>query len=476
MVKVSRGEGILLKFDLKNKFKGDSKDSGKKAGEESPKENSEKHSDDSLKTEMMSSLLKAGSQGEEDKTVTFADLNAVEEELSPKTETKTPKVEEKTDSDSKVDAELEEELVAQVEEKLKAKLAESLATNAKVKQSQVSIQKEPEQITPKKVGLESEKISSLIKAIETSPEKMIVPSLDMTSGVVTYPILSQIDEDVQNVEFLEKLASQSFDILERVVHERLTVCPEHPQSLSTSVRLNCPRCSSLDISKLHLIEHKRCGYISENKNFEISVEGKIVSCPSCKKQIRDEKREIAKPAMWYTCNECKEKFDDVSIRLHCRQFNHDFEISDAQSILIPGFALKNLQETSNSSISPILKPLKKMLNSYGFSAEENHTIKGKSGNHYRINIYCEDENKRTVFIYIKNPNAESDNSELNTKIIEVLDTTPDVTILIGFPTISEKAKAITANYNISMITDQDPNQILSSIKNILSDKISKLES
>jgi hypothetical protein len=305
---------------------------------------------------------------------------------------------------------------------------------------------------------------------------MIVPFIDMGEGKISYPILAEIEEDVDNLDFLEKLASQNFDILERTVYERLVVCPEHPGTMSTSVQLHCPRCASMDISKLHLIEHKRCGYISENKNFEISEDGKIIACPSCKKPIHDAKKEIARPAMWYSCNECKEKFDDVSIKMRCRKFNHDFEISDAHSIPIPGYSLKNLQDASNSSISPILKPLKNLLGSFGFSAEENYTLTGKSGNHYRINIYGEDKNKRTVFIYVKNPNAESDNSELNSKIIEVLDTSPNVAILIGFPSISEKAKTITSNYNISIITELNPDKILSSIQNILSEKVSKLES
>jgi len=478
VLKILRGEDNLLKFDLRNKFKIDSKNDEKNPEDNSFKGESEKLTADSLKKEMIASILKGGANGEQDKTVTFADLNAIDEELSTKNNDKPgTSIEQKTRHEENLESTIEEKLVAKVEAKLKAKLEEKLVSRVETQQKLTTVPKESEKGKPsKRISPESEKISRLVKAIETSSEKMIVPSVDMSTGKITYPILSQIDEDVDNLDFLEKLTSQNFDILERVVHERLTTCPEHPGSMSINVRLNCPRCNSLDISKLHLIEHKRCGYISENKNFEISVEGKIISCPSCKKQIRDEKREIAKPAMWYSCNECKEKFDDVKIKLHCRKFNHDFEISDAQSILIPGFSLKNLQDTSNSSISPILEPLKKLLNSYGFSAEENYTLTGKSGNHYRINIYGEDELKRTVFIYIKNPNAESDNSELNTKIIEVLDTSPDVTILIGFPSISEKAKAITSNYNISIITEQDPNKILLSIKNILSEKVSKLES
>jgi hypothetical protein len=117
-----------------------------------------------------------------------------------------------------------------------------------------------------------------------------------------------------------------------------------------------------------------------------------------------------------------------------------------------------------------------LLKSYGFSAQENFNVTGKSGNPHRINIYGEDDHKRTVFIIIKNPNADSDNSELNSKIIEVLDTSPSVAILIGFPSISEKAKSITSNYNISLVTNNDPQEILNSINKIMDEKLPKIES
>ena len=99
------------------------------------------------------------------------------------------------------------------------------------------------------------------------------------------------------------------------------------------------------------------------------------------------------------------------------KFNHDFEISSAKFNVVPGFKIKNLGDTSNASISPILKQLKSLVGSFGFTAEENRTVIGKSGNSYRINIYGEDENKRTLFIFIRNHSAENDNSELNSKII-----------------------------------------------------------
>ena len=432
----------MLKFDLKNKFKLENKRKGSNQNENDLESgtNSENDREELLKNEMIASILKGRTSGDEDKTVTFADMNATEQELKPQIK---PEVE---------------------------TIVESIPKKVEVVESPAAQQ------SPKTISPESEKISKLISAIEGTKEKMVVPSISIDQGKIVYPILNEIGESEDNLDFLEKLTSSNFDILERVVYERLIVCPEHPESFSTTIRLTCAHCNSLDITKLHLIEHKKCGYISENTKFKISKDGTITECPSCKKPIHDAKKEIAIPAMWYTCNDCKEKFDDVSVKLHCRMFNHDFEISSAKFNLIPGFQIKNLGDTSNTSISPILKQLKSLLVSFGFTAKENHTVIGKSGNHYRINIYGEDQHKRTIFIYIRNPNAENDNSELNSKIIEVLDTSPTVTILIGFPSISEKAKTITSNYNISVLTENDPETILVSIKDILASKVPALES
>ncbi|MFB5630267.1 MAG: hypothetical protein ACE5RN_01610 [Nitrosopumilaceae archaeon] len=430
----------MLKFDLKNKFKLENKSNDSKNNENNIESdtNSEKERGELLKTEMISSILKSGMSGDEDKTVTFADMNAIEQELTNGVQT------------------------------------EQKQTQSNQNKIEITAPPTP-QASQKNISPESEKISKLITAIESSQEKMIVPYISMDKGKISYPILNKIGVGEDNLDFLEKLTSPNFDILERVVCERLAVCPEHPESFSTNVRLTCARCNSLDITKLHLVEHKRCGYISENTKFEISNDGTIKQCPSCKKTIQDAKKEISIPAMWYTCNECNEKFDDVSVKLHCRAFNHDFQISSAKFNIVPGFKIKNLGDTSNASISPILKPLKNLLSSFGFSAEENHTVIGKSGNHYRINIYGEDQHKRTLFIFIRDPNAENDNTELNSKIIEVLDTSPTVTILIGFPSISEKAKTITANYNISILSDKDPDNILASIKDVLSNKVPPIE-
>lgn len=432
----------MLKFDIKNKLKNVTKEISQKT------ESNAKETENSLKKEMIASILRRGSKtSEEERPITFVDLE--------------------TEQVSKING-------SNVVEKPISKIEEN-PIPTEVEKPKIEVDEINPTTETKSQNPETTKINQLIKAIENSEEKMIVPTIDMSHGLIAYPILDQIGEDPTNIELLEKLTSNYFDVLEKVDYERLAVCPKHPESLSVTIRLYCSKCNSMNIEKLHLIEHKRCGYISENTNFEIAPNGTISKCPSCKKEIKNMEKEIAMPALWYECSGCKQKFDDVTIKLHCRKYKHDFDTNQSHTIVIPGFRIKNLADSSNSSILPILNELKDLLKSYKFSAEENFTVTGQSGNPHNINIYGADENKRTVFIFIKNPSAEDDSAELNSKIIEVLDTSPTVAILIGFPSISEKAKAITSNYNISMVTEKDPSEILSSIENILSERVPVLE-
>jgi len=135
VLKILRGEDKLLKFDLRNKFKIDSKDDGKNPEDGSFKGESEKFTADSLKKEMIASILKGGVKGEQDKTVTFADLNAIDEELSTKNNDKPgTSIEQKTRHEENIESTIEEKLVAKVEEKLKAKLEEKLVSRVETQQ------------------------------------------------------------------------------------------------------------------------------------------------------------------------------------------------------------------------------------------------------------------------------------------------------------------------------------------------------
>lgn len=317
-------------------------------------------------------------------------------------------------------------------------------------------------------------VDKLTKIIQKSSEKMIRPMIDFTNGQITYPILKEIGKNTEDIDFLESLTADSSGVLEKTVYERIVVCPKHTSCLSINVRLYCPKCHSMNIEKLHLLEHTKCGYISEKNNFELSENKVVEKCPSCKKPIKEISKELRVPAMWYTCSQCEQKFDDVQIKLHCRDHNHDFDTNFAQSIEVPGFILKDSTNDSKFDISSLIESLKILLNYSGFEIEENHSAKGKSNHYHHVDLYGFDQNGKKIFIFIKKSDDVIDNSEINSKIIQVLDTSPDVAILVGFAEISEKAKSIASSYNISIVSSQEPEKIIPNVEEVLKNQIDKI--
>ncbi len=324
------------------------------------------------------------------------------------------------------------------------------------------------------ISKSDDKISLLMKKIEQLPEMTAVPRIDLTSGRISYPILSEIDENEENIELLEKLSKPPFDLIEKIPYERFVVCPKHSGSFAINVRLYCSKCNSMDIEKIHLLEHNKCGYIAERKKYIVSADNMTI-CPSCNKKIEDESKELHVPAMWYVCNECNQKFDDVSIKLYCREFNHDFSPNQSQTLQVPAFKFKNDESDEVIDTSEVFEKLNKILSSQGFTVEEKVSIKGKSGRYHTVDLFAKNKSDHSISIFIKKSNSEIDNSEINSKIIQVLDTEPNIAILIGFASISDKAKAIAASYNVSVISSQDTGEIVESVDKLLSKELVKFK-
>ena len=313
-----------------------------------------------------------------------------------------------------------------------------------------------------------EKITKFIAKINENYGGAVVPEVSYSEGTFRYGALKEIDEPLTNSKFLENLSHDSTNILERFVFNKFLVCSDHQGSFLVNVRLYCPKCNSIGIEKLHLLEHKTCGYLGEKSNF--SEEKENLKCPSCNKTIKNATKEVRIPATWYYCSDCKEKFDDATIRLHCKEFNHDFNVNEAKTVTIYGYNVV-------SSIKPEFDHLKlkgelsKLVAKLGFATDEDHTIKGRSGHDHTIDVYGTDKKNQTLFILINNSHED----DLDSKIIQVLDTAPKIAILVGHSSISEKTKSIASKYNVSIISSQNPTEILSEAEKIIAYRLKKLE-
>lgn len=343
----------------------------------------------------------------------------------------------------------------------------------KLPQQQSLVEEETEEIKEILVWRQEndQKISKILTKIKQNTNGVLLPQIEHGRGQIQYQILGEIDESTTNPSFLENLAHKKLNLLEKFVYNQFLICPDHPSSFLVNVRLCCPKCNSIDVHKLHLFEHKICGCIMEKLRFADGQDDKNLRCPSCKRQIKNPQKELRVPATWFVCNECKEKFDDAHITFHCKEFDHDFALNDAQTVTVYGYALTNGSEHLPIDAQELKNEIIKVLTKLGFTIDENYIIKGKSGHDHKIDIYGNNNKNQTVFILINNSN----DSEIDSKIIQILDTSPKIALIIGLASITEKTKAIAAKYNVSIISSQNISEIVSEAEKLLSYKIQKMD-
>ncbi|NQV38995.1 MAG: hypothetical protein HQ505_00385 [Nitrosopumilus sp.] len=315
------------------------------------------------------------------------------------------------------------------------------------------------------------KAVKLIQEVQKLEGRTIKPFVDYNEGLLFYPILSKIGEMQDNVACLDDLVSDG--ILEKQVYEKLIVCPIHPETFSSSMRLYCPKCHTMNVEKLNLFEHKKCGYITESTNFDFSDQNNS-KCPSCNKQIKNFEKEVRVPAMWYQCSDCNEKFDNAVIKLHCRKHEHDFDTNSGQFITTFSYKLKNSEISINSDTNQIKDELVKLLQGFNFNAKLNISINGKSGNVHEIPIYAKSKTTgESILIFIKNQPSGIDQSDMNSILVPKLDIDPTNTLLVTVSGINDGIENFAAHYGIHLIAEQDFSQILSRVEEFVSEWYSK---
>src|SRR3989338_3980112 len=287
---------------------------------------------------------------------------------------------------------------------------------------------------------------NLIQEVQKLADKTIKPFIDYTEGSIFYPVLSNVGETQDNVSYLDDLVSDG--ILAKHIYEKLIVCPIHPTVFSSSMRLYCPKCHSMNVEKLNLFEHKKCGYIAESKNFDFSNTDHSV-CPSCLKEIKN--------------------FENAVIKLHCRKHDHDFDTNSGKFITTFCYKLKNSDISNISDTTQIKDELVKLLRGFNFTAELNSLVKGKSGNTHEIPIFGKSKsNDDSILIFIKNQSTGVDESDMNSIVIPKLDIDPKNTLLVTVSDIKEGVENMAKHYGINLISDPDFSKIISRVEEFVS--------
>ena len=320
-------------------------------------------------------------------------------------------------------------------------------------------------------SVKGDKSQLLLLEIEKLSDKTIKPVVDFNENCLFYPILSKIGESPDNIAFLDELAADG--TLIREVFEKLIICPLHQDAFSSSVRLYCPKCNSLNVDKLNLYEHKRCGYITESQEYDFS-DPKNSVCPSCKKKIEDFRKEIRIPAMWHQCIDCNEKFDNAIVKLYCRQHEHDFDTNSGNFVTTYSYKLTSYEAPITSDDDKMHADLEKILNELNFTVEFKASVKGKSGNSHKIPIYAKNKSSgEGIAIFINRQTENITPADINAILIPILDVGPKSTLMLTTSSVDEEVVPIAKQYGIDIISEPDLSKIVQHVDEFVSERYSR---
>ena len=285
-----------------------------------------------------------------------------------------------------------------------------------------------------------------------------------------YPILSKVGQSPDDIAFLDELADDG--TLNKEVFEKLIICPLHPDAFSSSVRLYCPKCNSLNVDKLNLFEHKKCGYITESREYDFS-DPKNSTCPSCKKKIEDFRKEIRIPAMWHQCLDCDEKFDNAIVKLYCRQHEHDFDTNSGQFVTTYSYRLKDYEAPITSDDDKMHEDLQKLLNEFNFTVDFKVSVKGKSGNSHKIPIYAKNTSTgEGIAIFINRQTENISQVDINAILITILDVGPKSILMLTPASVEDDALPVAKQYGIEIISS-DLSKIIQNVDEFVSERYSR---
>jgi len=146
---------------------------------------------------------------------------------------------------------------------------------------------------------------------------------------------------------LQEYSGISIEMLKKYLHllenENKVIKIENMREMSCndcgSVRISpnffCSSCNGSNFKQGKLIEHFKCGNVSVDESYENNI------CPKCKKEIKILGVDYKSIENYYICNDCGNKFPELSQDFTCVKCNNRFRLEQVKWVTSDGYKINN---------------------------------------------------------------------------------------------------------------------------------------
>ena len=275
---------------------------------------------------------------------------------------------------------------------------------------------------------------------------------------VTYDVLALLEEysGQKLQQLLDALVDKGF--ITPKEHDRALFCLKCG-AVHVYSKYTCPRCQSIRVNLIELIEHPFCGYMGDKEKF---ISGSSLLCPNCKMDLgsvggeppRDgSRRDYKVIGSSFECEKCGYRFDRPNVLHVCQRCGANFNYKTMRYKKL--YTYEITEQTMEilgriPQMSTILKPIEAALSVGGYNVEFNGRVTGLSGGEHTFDIVAQKDSSRVVVDVSMRGNQNDIISLLGKK----MDVNPTTSILIDMSG-SEEISALGKVYNIVILNGKE---------------------
>lgn len=183
-----------------------------------------------------------------------------------------------------------------------------------------------------------EKIKEIIETMKN--EEAEAPNEETFDSIVNLMSNTTQISLLRLSQYLNKKDEEILPIIKQLVsNKKITqintikeiACPRC-NHIRVAQMFHCPKCKGVDFKQEKIIEHYKCGNVSTESSY---VEDK---CPKCHQLIKVFGVDYRMQDNFYTCNECKEIFSEISTNYLCLKCNDKFTLEHAKLLSSQGYS------------------------------------------------------------------------------------------------------------------------------------------
>jgi hypothetical protein len=240
----------------------------------------------------------------------------------------------------------------------------------------------------------------------------------------------------------------------KVFHDKIIFCPAC-NSRELRFVTACPKCSSLNILAVQVLQHIPCGHVGIEQEFR---NGTASVCPQCRRELRLLGSDYQMPGIYFKCYACGDLTQKPRERWHCGNCREEMERDEIREVCLYSYQLSEVPTEQARSSSLPRSQIEDFLVHEGYEIQSEVKLTGRSGAVHEIDLLATKNSgtfEHRIVVGFAFSDTEVDSEEVIKLYAKAYDVNAQDIVMVALPRLSEDALQFAHHYRIKVLDSED---------------------